>query len=557
MICVPLTNPCIFEPPISSPDKEEEEEGGNGDKIRVHAFTEVVRILRKQSNDKNTDECPSDMTVQIPSRRSLLALQLGVWTTLQRLVPMVSGRGDSIQSSDQRNYIELINTLISSSKSTSLLLPRPSSCETHFLDWSYSRADVMIHSLLLLRTKMAVAGLFTDIISSSDGSKGTVSVGLIHGMNGLAMGPSINLALMAVEAAKHPLFWDRNDSEDSQSETDIPSQFSRELEHSMGSMSSWAVSNFMALAVLFPDIEDKSTVWSNSFPHLMECIPITANSSNGCLRKVMVRIIHAMLANSERLSSNHLAESLSIDDSFNTISFIDQFKNQCLVRGYFSHLFGLVKDSSESVSSTAVSIVVLLLESFSDSISEALLETTCSDAVGSLEDRFEPADLDPSKDSPLVRLGSKRRKLVLGKEDKGSISYGASIQSAFTHAVSDALDDAQIIMTRLTEGNKHPEASSKGAPEVVSLVPDSETLLLRNVAGTLRVLLSFQVCGSETGLTSFTDVVIARLFECMKVVSRGSWFNRRATTNSHMSSQDCFNPPSYRLWPLDCMPTVH
>ena len=191
------------------------------------------------------------------------------------------------------------------------------------------------------------------------------------------------------------------------------------------------------------------------------------------------------------------------------------------------------------------------------SISEALLETTCSDAVGSLEDRSEPADLDPSKDSPLVRLGSKRRKLVLGKADTGSISYGASIQSAFTHAVSDALDDAQIIMTRLTEGNKHPEASSKGAPEVVSLVPDSETLLLRNVPGTLRVLLSFQVCGSETGLTSFTDVVIARLFECMKVVSRGSWFNRRATTNSHMSSQDCFNLLSHRLWPLDCMPTVH
>ena len=438
MICVPLTNPCIFEPPISSPDKEEEEgEGGNGDKIRVHAFTEVVRILRKQSSDKNTDEGPPDITVQIPSRRSLLALQLGVWTALQRLVPMVSGRGDSIQSSDQRNYIELINTLISSSKSTSLLSRRPSSCETHFLDWSYSRADVMIHSLLLLRTKMAVAGLFTDIISSSDGSKGTVSVGLIHGMNGLAMGPSINLALMAVETAKHHLLWDRNDSEDSHSETDgIPSQFSRELEHSMGSMSSWAVSNFMALAVLFPDIEDKSNVWSNSFPHLMECIPIIADSSNGSLRKVMVRIIHAMLANSERLSSNHLAESLSIDDSFNTISFIDQFKNQCLARGYFSHLFGLVKDSSESVSSTAVSIVVLLLESFSDSISEALLETACSDAIGSLEDR-EPADLDPSKDSPLVRLGSKRRKLVLGKADKGPISYGASIQSAFTHAASD------------------------------------------------------------------------------------------------------------------------
>ena len=154
-LCTIDESNALFKPPISSPDKEEGE-GGNGDKIRVHAFTEVVRILRKQSNDKNTDEGPPDVTVQIPSRRSLLALQLGVWTALQRLVPMVTRRGDSIQSTDQRNYIELINTLISSSKSTSLLSPRPSSYEPRFLDWSYSRADAMIHSLLLLRTKMAV-----------------------------------------------------------------------------------------------------------------------------------------------------------------------------------------------------------------------------------------------------------------------------------------------------------------------------------------------------------------------------------------------------------------
>ena len=63
----------------------------------------------------------------------------------------------------------------------------------------------------------------------------------------------------------------------------------------------------------------------------------------------------------------------------------------------------------------------------------------------------------------------------------------------------DALDDAQIIMTRLTEGNKHPEASSKGAPEVVSLISDSETLLLRNVAGTLRVLFHFRYAAVKLG----------------------------------------------------------
>ena len=91
----------------------------------------------------------------------------------------------------------------------------------------------------------------------------------------------------------------------------------------------------------------------------------------------------------------------------------------------------------------------------------------------------------------------------------------------------------------------------------MSLVSDSEKLLLRNVAGTLRVLLSFQVCGSETGLTSsFTDKVIARLFECMKVVSR-VMVQQKSDDKLTMSSQDCFNPPSHRLWPLDCMLTVH
>ena len=47
-LCTIDESNALFEPPISSPDKEEGE-GGNGDKIRVHAFTEVVRILRKQS----------------------------------------------------------------------------------------------------------------------------------------------------------------------------------------------------------------------------------------------------------------------------------------------------------------------------------------------------------------------------------------------------------------------------------------------------------------------------------------------------------------------------
>ena len=68
-LCTIDESNALFEPPIPFPDKEEEEEGegGNGDKIRVHAFTEVVRILRKQSNDKNTDEGPPDVVLLFKS----------------------------------------------------------------------------------------------------------------------------------------------------------------------------------------------------------------------------------------------------------------------------------------------------------------------------------------------------------------------------------------------------------------------------------------------------------------------------------------------------------
>jgi len=467
----------LFEPPLSEGDGGEgENHQNNGNKIRIHIFTEVAHILQKGSNNANT-EYPKDMSVQIPSRRSLLALQCEVWESLRRLVPKVTQA-----QGDERINIELINSLLSSSGSTSFLSPPSSSQEPHNQDWSYSPVDVSIHSLLLLRTKMAIVGLFTDIISWAD----------------LDTSVQIHLALISVEAIKQQLLWDQHNCSE-----DIPKE-TRKLENSLDLMYLRAVSKFMALAVLFPnDTATKNDLWSNTFPHLMDCIPLMTDSSNDCLRKVVLRAVYIMLSRTG--DSHHQTPSLL---NSSATSFIDLFRNRCLVRGYFSHLFGLVKDCSESVNGPAVSIIVRLLESFD---CEDLVETACSNALSSIEGDIDPTSDNLNKDSPLIRLGTKRRKIESSQEGKGSISPSASIQSAFTHAVADALDDTQRTLSRLTEGSKRT-SSSDGC---ISLVSESETHLLRSVAGTLRVLLS--LCGKTNG-NSFTDNVITRLFECVTAV---------------------------------------
>ena len=494
----------LFEPPISSPQSEGAEgKGMIGDKIRVHVFTEVGSLLRKRSNENTTaNEYPPDICIQTPSRRSLLALQCVVWTALQCLVPVVMSkisRGKSFQSSTL-NKFELINSLLSSSRSTTIFSNRhpPISREPQFSDWRYSPIDATIHSLLILRTKMAVIGLFTDVISQEDDPLTSI--------------PNIDLALMAVEVTKHQLVWDTNEET-----VKATNQLTGKLEHNLESLCACAVSSFMALAILSSN-KAKSDIWSHSFPYLMDCIPIMSESSNVSLRRVLMRVIHAILSS----DYGSPPDSLRLSCSFNATSFIDLFSNRCLMRGYFSHLFELVKDSSVSVSGPAVSIVVLLLTSLSESTSgDDLVETACLYAVGSLEDRDPTIDINNSNnnrdDSPLVRLGSKRRKIDSCQDDKRHIFLNAPIQSAFCQEILDVLDDAQNMMSRLTNtGNEQ----SCGELELISLVSESEIETLRGVTGALRVLLSLRSKIRDNDIRlRYTTKVIASMFECTKTMS--------------------------------------
>jgi hypothetical protein len=520
----------LFDPPVSTDEKDGDDVTWttNGDKIRVQVFTEIARCIPNKLNER--------YMICVPSRRSLLAIQLGVWTALHRLIPKVIG-GDviarnSIEASNvfgPSTKISLMNSLLSASRLTSFVLPRTSH---RLLDWTYSSADVEVHSLLTLRTKLAIMGLFTDIIGEGGGFFDSRS----FNHDAFASTPRINLALMAVDAAKYHLLWNRVDcSESSLLDGHEPVGVATSHLSSLNSMCSWAISNFLALALLFPHTTSTSTtdIWSYCFPSLIDCIPLMTDPSNTCLRAVMVQSIHAILSVSVELGLKQPTQHQSLDNAskgleypdqlrtLNTPSFLEHLRNRCLVRGYFSFLFKWVQDSATSISGPAIAIVALLLENSSVFFTtKDLLETTCSRALGSFtplgrEDTELP--ITTHKDSSMLRLGSKRRKLISCKDGKEEY-LTSSIESAFAHAISDALADARDIMKNCSEEYTLP--ISPGA-ELVTLVSESDVNLLRSVAGALRILMSLQ-CGVPKYHEScliFTDATNAHLFDAIEFMS--------------------------------------
>lgn len=513
----------LFDPPLTSNGEHDDEDvtkTKTRDSIRVQVFTEVARQLPKRLNER--------YMVHIPSRRSLLAIQLGVWTALHRFVPKVIG-GEAFSQSlnpseafstyGQSAMVDLVNLLLSSSRSTVSVLPRALSHDLQLLGWSYSSVDVAVHSLLILRTKLAVVGLFTDFVAGRGGL--IDSRPLFYDVSALTLAPTIDLALMAVEATKYHLLWDGTDSLDDHVGSTTNSQFS-----SLNSMCSWALSNFLALALLFADTTStsKNEIWSYCFPPLVDCIPLITVSANNCLREVVLRLIHAILLSSAEvafkesthsksciLDSSHRREYPHQYRTFSAPCFLEHFKNRCLVRGYFSYLFELAQDSAESISGPTVSIISLLLESSSDFPSTIeLLENACSVALGVIKPGGHT-------DLHMVRLGSKRRKLKLHEVGRG-IGLSSSIESVFEHAVAHALRDANDLMNKFTEGNNQ-ESHASGGTAVISLVSEPEIDCLRGVAGALRILLSLRkdMMGIEPS-PSFTDKTIAIFFDSVEFV---------------------------------------
>ena len=532
----------LFEPPSDEEGGDGTHQTKNSDNIRVHVFTEVARYLQRKSNKNADSESELDCVVSVPSQRSLLALQVGVWTAVQHFVPLLIG-GDEQSSSDSvtcwGNKVELMKLLMSSSRSTSLVLPRPSSHEPYFLGWSYSPSDAMIHSLLELRTKIALVGLFTDI-AAFDRSLGTRSASSVVGTARLTA--SSNLALLSIEAAQFHLVWGQSVSSEAfvddnyKEAANTLSPFSRNMERRLVLMCSWAISNFISSTVLFPDKTtiSRDAIWSQCFPHFIDFIPVVTDSSdkyhleNEPLRRIILRSIHMILLSGNEpepkwstpqvVSYTNNTSSMTSQSSAQHL--IGHFTNCCIAKGYFLNLFDLAKDSSESISGPAISILAYVLESISSQMNmKNVVEDACSGALGV----FKTNDLGSSSEMSdrsvaLARLGNKRRKLETSPDDKEGVSESGSIQSTLINWITSTLISAQDIKARLVEGNKN-DSPLGGGPEVMSLFCESDVCYLRGVAGCLRTLLSIR-SHVDVGVShESTGGVISQLFQCVKSVS--------------------------------------
>jgi hypothetical protein len=296
------------------------------------------------------------------------------------------------------------------------------------------------------------------------------------------------------------------------------------------------LSNFVASAILLPEYSSAPTtiaydVWSEALPLLADCIPVIPPESE-CIGGVVMRTIHFILLSSSGRGSGSF-EFLDAPPP----SFVENFANRCLARGHLPRLFRLMK-GSEPVSGPAISIVVaLLLESYSGgppTAADDLMETACSCAIVASEPRLgrddggeaAAAEVENAADpTTTVRSGSKRRRLArrLEEDEWGPHPGASSMESAFAHAVSDALCDARRIAARRARVDED-RIPIGGGPNMISLVVETDARMLRGVTGVLRLLLSLRsrtttTDGGEIGPWRRTDEAISCLFRSVKFVS--------------------------------------
>jgi len=568
--------------------------------VATLVMTRRRRIRRGQRGSEGNDDCDGDpsssppssssssydrLWVRVPSRRSLLSVRLAAWTALRAFAPSVltttvtttsslvgggggggrTGVGGEVGDHDGRLLSrgttttatttiippsptsarlrrELVDALLSSARTTAMFSPvrRRHSSST---SWTYSPDTIAVHSLLELRTEIAISDLLASVSDSTRECCG-VSCDVAR---------RVDLASMAAEAARCRLtsgaegegdgvgFFGtsastggRADGVDDGDGRRVPR--GRSLYRTLNSARSSALSDFVASAILLPEYSSAPTtiahdVWSEALPLLADCIPVIPPESE-CLGGVVMRTIHFILLSSSAGGSGSF-EFLDAPPP----SFVENFANRCLARGYLPCLFRLMK-GSEPISGPAISIVVaLLLESSPGGALTAaidLVETACSYAIVASESRLgrddggEAAtaeDENAADSTTTVRSGIKRRRLErLEEGDEWGPRPGASsMESAFAHAVSDALCDAQRIAARRARVDEG-RIPIVGGPDMISLVVDTDARMLKGVAGVLRLLLSLRsrtttTDGSETGPWRRTDEAISRLFRSVQFVS--------------------------------------
>jgi hypothetical protein len=498
----------LFLPPTSSRHGDDiNTTKDEQNKIQVRAFIEISAFLQTNQNDA---ECVSGELIHIRSRRSLLALQCGVWVALQHLIPAISNSISLSSSLGGDKALILLGSarLVLSSLS---LLPK-----TQVLGWRYSLFDVSVHSLLTLRVKLGIVGLLHSMVSKS---------GFFQASGSVLSPSTVEVAVLTVEAAKSNLSRNRTTlvegpTRDKNNKNTV-TQVVRNLESDLSSLYSWAITTLLVSVVVLPDyVPSSNELWLHCFPHVIDCVSNMAdtsgrnNAGDDSLSHAVLRLIRAFLLRGRETSN---------------LKVLYLFQTRCHVRGFFLHLFALAKDSSDAISSLAISILVELLGSHYESSEtskrlvlngetapENYLENLCWGAVASLQDSNSNNDRmdvdDTSYVSSSIRLSNKRRRLQKVNEGADiAVVCDTSLQATFANSIADALRSACAIAKKL-------DVQEIRGPNIISLLSESDIGLLRCVTCVFRILCSLRSqCRSKTTFR-YTDKAIASLFKCIERV---------------------------------------
>lgn len=399
--------------------------------------------------------------IEIVSRRSLLSLQLGVWTILKEFIP----KDDFIYASklSAGGYVDtagMMSSLISSSRP--ILLAEMSNIARG--GWTYLDNDARIHSLLLLQTKLVISDMLASVASDNE------FISACELFKGSVTPKHITLGIVAVEAARSHLMWTHKDNVGS---------FLRQL----SLRCSRKIAILMLSTLLARDVS------THAMSYLVDLLPYLVNQQDPCLSRVSLRILHAYLLRHDQAVSS--------------------FQMRSLAFGYFRHLLELSVDPSEHVSGVSISIVGYLLENSNHTeISKCLAELDPSAVI--------PDDDMEEEETLEVETERKQRRFLENTSDSSHDTQGASIYSAFFHLVRKSMDKAFNLVSSI---DRHKSLSQELGPKIISPIIEDHLHSLRVVCGALRVLLSLRALSSPA-LNEVVEEPISRLFSCILKVSQ-------------------------------------
>ena len=472
----------LFIPPTISTWNEVEKKTDNHSKIRVRAFSQITLVLSEAVHNR-AESFVFDNFIDVPSQRSLLALQCGVWVALQYLIPVIL---DSAPSSGDKLLAILESARL-------VLLSRQLLAETPVIGWTYSRFDLNVHLLLSLRAQLGILGLFRSIVASNNG--------IVLAMGSVGLTFNLELAILVIEVTQMRLSTSRTIFEGQKDEKDNKNgsvaSVVRRLETGLSSIYSEALSCLLLSMVYSPEYA-RDEIWLHCFPRLIDCVSDMDDGGDKSLGHVVIQLIRAIILHERK-----------------NLSGIRFFRNRCNIRGIFSKLFDLANDPSDAISNSTISILIdQLLSKSLETDSENDVENSCSNALIAIEVN-DQMDTDVDEETKSIRLGNKRRRIQDVSNSVAAVnvaeSCNFSIQASFSHAIANALHNADVIAKKVNE------QKSIGS-NVISLLSESDIILLRSVTSILRILCSLRIQGDSKLTFRYTDEVIASLFRCIETI---------------------------------------